>query len=705
MKKCLFLLAVLFHCSYLNAQNSTFDTDNEGWIILGDTQNTPSIWQATGGNPGGWAKGEDQSVGGVWYYQAPQKFLGSKCDAFGKTLSFDLKTSTLVGGYDRDDVMFQGAGLTIVFDFPNNAGLNWTRYEVKLDETANWRLNTVNGPKASKAQIIQVLSDITLFKIRGEFAQGTDDEGGLDNVIFPSFPLIYDLDKDNSSKALERDYNSDTICGINSRFNICDDDLSLNYRGVIDSIVINSSLCTFFSQASSASVAFSGQNTSRLVMKSIANADSTEYKKALLLTIGTAIKPPKAPSFFDISVNVHVGDCVYDAVCRIFVFNNIVFDLDKDNSTKVQGSDYNGDTLCLNDNQFYICDNDVSLYIPGIIDSIVIKPIGTAFTNYTFLNSFTSANIQTSGQGTNKLTIIDKALNDTTDLKKLLLSVTGILPIGAQPPPEFKIEVKVYQGGCDAVAICTIRSLLRYNIGLPTDTIICDYYQPVNLFSLLKGNDIKIGVWTPSLSSGSTFFDPTKDKPGIYKYTLDGGAHCPSDSVKVKIETVNVPKTLLGNDTLLCIDSSRTIVAKLGMERYEWQDGSLGAAYTVAQSGRYFVTGSTKGCAVTDTIRFAPLNCKRCKFYAPNIISADDNGTNDDFHLYSDCVPDKFLLRIFNRWGDLVFETTDFETAWNGFFKEKLQSQDIYVYWAEIQTTYLGKPLIEYKKGDFMLIR
>lgn len=703
--KCILLLAFLQSCIFLNAQNSTFDTDDEGWIILGDTQNTPSIWQSTGGNPGGWIKGVDQSVGGTWYYQAPKKFLGPKCDAFGKTLSFDLKTSTLVGGYNRDDVMFQGNGLTIVFDFPNNAGLNWTHYEVKLDETANWRLNTINGVKASKAQIIEVLSDITLFKIRGEFAQGIDDEGGLDNVIFPSFPLQYDLDKNNSSKALERDYFSDTICGINSRFNICDDDLSLDYRGVIDSIVIESSLCTFFSQANSPTVAFNGQNTSRLVLKSNAIADSTEFKKVMLLTLGTVIKPPKAPAFFDVSVNVHVGDCVYDAICRIFVFNNLIFDLDKDNSTKALGSDYHGDTLCLNDNRFYICDNDISLFIPGVIDSVVVQPASSAFNNYVFSSSYISPNIQTNGLGKNKLVIIGQAINDTLEFKKILLSINGILPIGIKPPSEFKILVKVYQGGCEAEAICTIRSLLRYEIGLSTDTVLCNYHQPINLFSLLKGNDIKIGVWTPALSSGTTFFDPAKDNAGIYKYTLEGGSHCPTDSVKVKIETVSVPKSLLGNDSLICIDSSRTIVAKLGMERYEWQDGTAGATYNVDRPGRYFVTGNTKGCTVTDTIRFSPLNCKRCKFFAPNVITADDNGTNDDFQLYSDCVPEKFLLRIFNRWGDLLYETTDFKASWNGVFKEKLQSQDIYVYWAEIHTTYLGAPLIEYKKGDFMLIR
>jgi Laminin B (Domain IV) len=132
----------------------------------------------------------------------------------------------------------RGNGIVIVFDFPNNPKLTWTTYEVRLDETANWRINTVNGVKATKSQIISALANVDIFKIRGEFAKGDNDIGGLDNVFFPSSPIVFDLDANNSSKALLRDFNSDTICGTNARFRICDSDLSLNYGGTVDSIVI-----------------------------------------------------------------------------------------------------------------------------------------------------------------------------------------------------------------------------------------------------------------------------------------------------------------------------------------------------------------------------------------------------------------------------------------------------------------------------------
>jgi hypothetical protein len=115
MKKALLTLTILLIINVLRAQNSTFDNDNEGWIGLGDTNDSPADWISKGGNPGGYAQVVDQSVGGVWYFQAPKKFLGNKCPAYGQKLSFDLKTDNTSGGYDQEDVYFRNSkGLVII---------------------------------------------------------------------------------------------------------------------------------------------------------------------------------------------------------------------------------------------------------------------------------------------------------------------------------------------------------------------------------------------------------------------------------------------------------------------------------------------------------------------------------------------------------------------------------------------------------------
>lgn len=63
--------------------------------------------------------------------------------------------------------------------------------------------------------------------------------------------------------------------------------------------------------------------------------------------------------------------------------------------------------------------------------------------------------------------------------------------------------------------------------------------------------------------------------------------------------------------------------------------------------------------------------------YDPN------NFNNDIFHPYWDGV-DQYLLRIFNRWGELLFETEDIDQGWDGYYRGELVQQDVYVWKANV---------------------
>lgn len=68
---------------------SLFDQGTEGWTVSGDAQGD----SVTPNNRGGALSAKDNATGGVWYWRAPQKFLGDKPGAYGRTLSFDLRQS------------------------------------------------------------------------------------------------------------------------------------------------------------------------------------------------------------------------------------------------------------------------------------------------------------------------------------------------------------------------------------------------------------------------------------------------------------------------------------------------------------------------------------------------------------------------------------------------------------------------------------
>lgn len=59
-------------------------------------------------------------------------------------------------------------------------------------------------------------------------------------------------------------------------------------------------------------------------------------------------------------------------------------------------------------------------------------------------------------------------------------------------------------------------------------------------------------------------------------------------------------------------------------------------------------------------------------------------------------------LTIYNRWGQLIFETNDINKRWDGKYKKLLQPPGIYIYYVEMENL-KGKRIT--KKGSVTLIR
>ncbi len=232
-----FIFFFLLLSASLHAQQSTFDSDNENWGASGDPLSTIAVWQASGGIPGGHIRVTDAATGGTWYFEAPPKFRGNKCDAYDRYLRWDQYTSDTTNAQPfggRPDVMIEGAGLTLVFDNAQNPQLTWTHYDILLREDAGWRLNDITGPVPTQAEFRAALAGITALRIRGEY-RSQADIGGLDNVILES-NFRFDLDADNSSLVFDDGFATDTLCDPVSP--VVDLDVVLISEKPVDSIVL-----------------------------------------------------------------------------------------------------------------------------------------------------------------------------------------------------------------------------------------------------------------------------------------------------------------------------------------------------------------------------------------------------------------------------------------------------------------------------------
>ena len=106
---------------------------------------------------------------------------------------------------------------------------------------------------------------------------------------------------------------------------------------------------------------------------------------------------------------------------------------------------------------------------------------------------------------------------------------------------------------------------------------------------------------------------------------------------------------------------------------------------TPTQTTVYFVSVENEsGCNTSTeiTVRIDD-SCSNATFEIPNMISPNGDGANDVFRIKYDGVNDISILRIFNRWGQLVYETTDIGQFWDGSFRGKQLNPGVYVYYLE----------------------
>jgi hypothetical protein len=168
---------------------SAFSANDEGWRLSGDVTSAVPTYFSSGGNLGGFIRGFDSVVGGVWYWDAPAPFLGNVSQAYAFPLSFDLRMRGSGPLFTDSDVILDGAGLSLHIATTPPVPLDqpWTSYSVLLSEAAGWRVDSLTGPAATKDQMLAVLSSLDRLRIRGEFITGADN-GDLDSVVLNGAP-------------------------------------------------------------------------------------------------------------------------------------------------------------------------------------------------------------------------------------------------------------------------------------------------------------------------------------------------------------------------------------------------------------------------------------------------------------------------------------------------------------------------------------
>jgi len=107
------------------------------------------------------------------------------------------------------------------------------------------------------------------------------------------------------------------------------------------------------------------------------------------------------------------------------------------------------------------------------------------------------------------------------------------------------------------------------------------------------------------------------------------------------------------------------------------------------------------GCfSITDTILVEVV--EEFTLDVPQAFSPNGDGVNDIIYVKGWGLKELIAFKIYNRFGELVFEGTEFDQGWDGTYNGKDQMVETYVYTVEAET-YAGEVLT--KKGNITLIR
>lgn len=242
-----------------------------------------------------------------------------------------------------------------------------------------------------------------------------------------------------------------------------------------------------------------------------------------------------------------------------------------------------------------------------------------------------------------------------------------------------------------------------------TDTVLCQGNE-VTFTGLYSGIGNTGITWSISNNDSIKNINPLTygfETQGTYIITATALYRvCPDTSVSRTVIVRQQPLINLGPDTAICKGSVALILAdKINANTpgasWLWNTGQTTSSITVAEPGTYTGTVWLHGCTASGSVKVT----NDCYMNIPNVFTPNGDGLNDYFYprslLSSGLL--SFKMNIYNRWGQMIFETTSTEGAgWDGRFNNTEQPEGVYVY--NIDCTFKDGQH-EHHQGNVTLIR
>lgn len=269
----------------------------------------------------------------------------------------------------------------------------------------------------------------------------------------------------------------------------------------------------------------------------------------------------------------------------------------------------------------------------------------------------------------------------------------------ASPQASTKYKVQVTSSkGCVNTDSVSITVAPRIKVQLAANADVCEGSS-----LQLKASGANSYQWISNTSglSNTSIANPVVNTQATATYTVVGfdSYNCFKDTANILVTVRDLPTVNAGPDVSIVGGVPYQLNANTSNDVVSWLWSPANYLSCAAcpspmatpkmQTAYVVKVTNTWGCIAYDTV-VLKLQCAVANVHIPNAFTPGANGKNDIFYVKGSGVNVIRHLRIYNRWGQLIFERNnigidDRSSGWDGKFKGQYVETGTYVYMAEME--------------------
>lgn len=224
--------------------------------------------------------------------------------------------------------------------------------------------------------------------------------------------------------------------------------------------------------------------------------------------------------------------------------------------------------------------------------------------------------------------------------------------------------------------------------GLPFATINamgkCVNYPVTFTFASSTPVSVDSIRWSFGEPSSGTLNFSTQENPshsysgtGTFYVSMVRFTSCGNDTTFDTLQIAPQPVVNI-NDSTLCYGEPFMLQSNISASSYLWHDGSNLSFFKPYTSGLCWIE-ATHECGISRDSAYIEFEDCEATLFVPNAFIPGSVGINNSFFAKGINIAE-FNLKIFNRWGQKLFESNDINLGWDGTYGGNICQQDVYVW-------------------------